>query len=349
MRYNNYNRTNPWDGISRNVGQAVSVEEALRLSKLDWLVHQRDLYSYVWANKETGEVREFNDIPDIKQRFMQEQVLYLDPTWEQQWTKTPDLKENYRIDPDNPDKSIVLGHVGSKYKICQNADGFNFVNDLLNSGGIQLETAGEFDRGQTIWLCGRMPEERKIVGDDFETYIVFTNNHGGNGAITCIVTPIRVWCRNTLNLALRKYKHKWTTRHTGDIKGKLKEAEKVLFNANNYMDELETYADRMANTPLLQNDLELMLKALFPTSEEDSKQRIENMERCRNEVMALTFMPDLAKFKDTQWGAINALADWVDHTDPKRKTKNYKENRFKAILNGHELLGNMMRLMEVKK
>ena len=68
--------------------------------------------------------------------------------------------------------------------------------------------------------------------------MVFSNTHDGSGAIKVALTPIRVVCNNTLNLALSSAKRSWSMIHTGDIQGKLEEAKDTLFKAEAYMDEL---------------------------------------------------------------------------------------------------------------
>ena len=64
------------------------------------------------------------------------------------------------------------------------------------------------------------------------------NSHDGTGAIKAAMTPIRVVCMNTLNLALSTAKRSWSTNHVGDIKGKLEDARHTLLFADLYMTEL---------------------------------------------------------------------------------------------------------------
>ena len=58
--------------------------------------------------------------------------------------------------------------------------------------------------------------------------------------------------------------------------------------------------------------------------------------------MTCLFMPDIKKFRGTAWGAINAMADMVGHTAPNRQTKNYQENNWGRIMNGHVLMDAMV-------
>ena len=52
------------------------------------------------------------------------------------------------------------------------------------------------------------------------------------------MTPIRVVCQNTLNLALNTAKRSWTARHTENVLLRVQDARETLQLANSYMGEL---------------------------------------------------------------------------------------------------------------
>ncbi len=52
------------------------------------------------------------------------------------------------------------------------------------------------------------------------------------------MTPVRVVCQNTLNLAFRTAKRTWTARHTSNIKGRIEDARATLQFAEKYMAEM---------------------------------------------------------------------------------------------------------------
>ena len=98
----------------------------------------------------------------------------------------------------------VLGVVGDQYRIVQNRDAFAFVDDLLDTGGAKFHTAGALSGGRIVWILARLPEGIMIAGENIDPFILFTHAHDGTRAITVAATPIRVVCRNTLNIALRR-------------------------------------------------------------------------------------------------------------------------------------------------
>ena len=160
----------------------------------------------------------------------------------------------------------VLGVVSDKYRIVQNADAFAFT-DALIGGDVHYETAGSLLDGKKIWLLAKLPDS-EICGDKTEPYVCFSNTHDGSGAVRVCMTPVRVVCNNTLNLALNTAQRAWSVRHVGDISTKLVEAQQCLEMAGKYMDALAERADQMANTTVSDERLRKILDELFPEADD---------------------------------------------------------------------------------
>lgn len=131
----------------------------------------------------------------------------------------------------------VLGIVGDRYKIVQNEEAFAFTDGLLGEG-VKYETAGSLAGGKIVWMLAKLPEKYIISGDAIEPYLVFCNSHDGSGAIRVAMTPVRVVCQNTLNLALKGASRVWSARHTGNVMSRMDEARETLQLANAYMSQL---------------------------------------------------------------------------------------------------------------
>lgn len=230
----------------------------------------------------------------------------------------------------------VLGIVGNRYSIVQNAEAFDFTDSLLGEG-LQYETAGSLRGGKQIWLLGKMPE-RYVNDDKFEPYICFTNTHDGTGAVKCCMTPVRVVCNNTLNFALSKAKRSWSTVHRGDVQSKLAEARQTLQLADLYLKHFAETADYLVNQRMTYDMAIDALKKLFPLKDDATDRQKETVREQQMQIVTCMMAPDLAKFADTKWGFLNAIADYVDHCDPVRKNSNWKENRFDKVIAGHPLL-----------
>ena len=249
----------------------------------------------------------------------------------------PGYKSNVR-DTDGS----VLGIVGDRYKVVQNADAFNFTDDLIG-GDVRYETAGSLRDGKQIWLLAKMPT-RRIASDDVAPYLCFTNSHDGSGGLKVCMTPIRVVCNNTLNLALGSAKRIWSMRHTENIRERMDEARDCLCLADEYMSSLARYADRAANKTLYERDIKAILDELFPITEQSTARERATAEKCRNEFMVCYYASDIKRFRGTAWGVINAASDLATHSMPHRNTKNYAENNWGRIMDGHAIIDKTAKL-----
>ncbi len=250
--------------------------------------------------------------------------------------------QNYKANVRSSDGQ-VLGIVSDRYKIVQNKDAFEFTDSIIG-GDVRYETAGSLNGGRKIWLLAKLPET-EIAGDKTEPYMVFSNTHDGSGAIRVAMTPIRVVCNNTLNLALDSAKRAWSVRHTGDLNGKMHEGRVCLKMANAYMGALAERADQLANTSITNDHLKMLLDELFPVDESSSEREKQGVKKLRDEFMVCYFAPDILKFRGTAWGTVNAMSDMITHNAPRRKTANYRENNWGRIIDGHAMLDKMTNLL----
>lgn len=253
--------------------------------------------------------------------------------------------ENFKANVRSTDGK-VLGVVTDRYQIVQNADAFSFTDELIG-GDVRYETAGSLQEGKKIWLLAKMPT-RKVVGDDVEPYLCFSNTHDGSGSIRVCMTPIRVVCNNTLNLALNTAQRQWSTKHVGNIDQKMQEARMCLELADVYMGELAEYAEKLANKRVTDDELNKILDEMFPIDEDDSDRKKNSVQKAKDEFMVCYLRPDIAMYLNTAWGVVNAMSDMVTHSTPRRMTGNYRENNWGRIMDGHRMLDRVTELVGVK-
>lgn len=266
------------------------------------------------------------------------------PIYDNMGREIKGFKANTR-DKDNS----VLGIVSDRYQIVQNSEAFEFTDSLIGDGEVKYETAGSLKGGRQVWMLAKMPQ-KKILDDAFDHYICFSNTHDGTGAIKVCMTPIRVVCNNTLNLALSTATRSWSTKHMGDLAGKLHEAQMTLGLANKYMDELANMADIYANTKITDSEIEKVLDEMFPIDyNKDSQRKINNVKELKDNFYICYMMPDIAKFRNTQYGVINAMSDMVGHTAPNRKTSTYQENNWGRIMIGHPFMDLLVKKLNERK
>lgn len=247
--------------------------------------------------------------------------------------------ENFKANVRSTDNK-VLGVVTDRYKVVQNDEAFAFTDELIG-GDVRYETAGSLQEGRKIWLLAKMPAA-KVAGDEVEPYLCFTNSHDGSGSIRVCMTPIRVVCNNTLNIALRGAQRQWATKHVGDMKYKMVEARHSLELAERYMLALDEYANVLANVTVSDEQLDKILDEMFPIKEDDTERKKNSVKSVKNEFMVCYFAPDIQKFKGTGWGVVNAMADMVDHCEPRRNTDTYRENNWGRIMEGHAMMDKLV-------
>ena len=303
-----YVREKPWHGLGTKVDKAPNSAEALELAGLNWKVEQTPVY-----------------------------------------TADGTLIPNYKANRRNTDKS-VLGIVTDRYQIVQNDEAFEFTDSIVGkteNGVVKYETAGSLNHGKKIWLLAKMPTQ-KVLDDEVEPYMCFTNSHDGSGAIRICMTPIRVVCQNTLNMALSQAKRSWSTKHVGDIEAKLEEAKMCLELADEYMYNLGIEAEKLANTALRREQIDEILNEMFPVDDLTSERKKSNIQQIKDEFYIAYFMPDIEKFIGTAWGAINAMSDCVTHTAPKRNTADFYKNRWGKVMEGHPMIDQFVDLVRAK-
>lgn len=256
------------------------------------------------------------------------------------------IKGFYRTarDKDN----ATFGIVTDRYRIVQNVDAFSFTDNLIGEEA-KYETAGSLDGGKRIWLLARLPE-KMILGDKFENFVCFTNKHDGKGSVQVCMTPIRVVCNNTLNLALSQASRKWSTRHIGRLEDKLYEGRRALELAGQYMDALNEEAQVLADIKVDQATAEHFMDVIFPFNpEKDSERKKKNIDSMKEAFFQCMKAPDLSAFTGTGWGVINAMTDFVDHGVPTRMTQSYQEKNWENIIGGHANVDQMFTLISSLK
>ena len=240
------------------------------------------------------------------------------------------------------DKNIPLGVVKGRYKIVQNVEAFDFVDDIVGNKEVpcRYETAGSLFNGKRIFLLVKLPN-KELLGDEVENYLFFTNSHDGTSSLMAGITNVRVVCNNTLQMAIQGSKRTWSCRHTMNITEKKQQAKESLGLAVKYMDSMNDMAEKLYQIKI---DEEAFFRKLFDKSNMAEKNKEETIERIH---LIYNEKDDLQNFKGTGWGMYNAIADFVSNTIPLRMTKTYNENKLVGFFDGNKLLQTSQELLMV--
>lgn len=252
--------------------------------------------------------------------------------------------EGYKANIRDSDKQ-VLGVVTDRYKVIQNTEAFAFTDKLLGAG-VRYETAGSLQNGRKVWLLATLPKEFIIAGERICPYLVFSNTHDGSGAVRVAITPIRVCCNNTLNLALATAQRSFSMVHTGDIKGKIQEAKQCLLMADSYMENLGKEFERLRKQKISDQQVKEYIEQLIPVEKDASLISIRNTRKLREDMrMRYYEAPDLKDLGNNAYRFVNAVSDFATHSNPLRRTAKYNENLFIRTVEGNPMVDKAYQLV----
>jgi phage/plasmid-like protein (TIGR03299 family) len=219
----------------------------------------------------------------------------------------------------------VLAVVGSKYRVFQNEDLFTLGDNILD-GGASWESAGSIKNGKVVFGSLVVPREFILdpqgIADTTKTYLLVSSSHDGSASVTASITPVRVVCQNTLNMALRSTKQSFKMRHTLKTGERVAEARRVLGLTFQHMDTFESLAKDLFESKLDAKGWDSIVESLYPTPDASSAKSAITKHTAKRDILDELYFraPTQAGIKGTAWGALNALTERVDYFRTARTT-----------------------------
>lgn len=241
------------------------------------------------------------------------------------------VSDNRLIVGDFGGSTRVLGQAKGRYEPVQFEEAFAFLQSLQD--GARWETAGVLKNGRLGF--GSMAFERDFVldpngvADVVESYLMVYTTHDGSGGGGGI-TPTRVVCKNTLNVALGNIKNTFKIRHTRNVSERLAQEAAMWRQANAYMDTFEVEAQALYAKPVSDAKFFAVVDDLFPKPEVDAKGAVAKWETNRAKYAQAWQGAPNAGIKNTAWGAFNALTEANQWGRNKRKGAAGEENFYAA-------------------
>lgn len=275
----------PWQGIGTTVKTVMTVAQALLAGGLDWKVEKRNLFAGDSAGKDS-----FPTTSPIDGHFA-------------------------TVRSDN---QSVLGVVGNRYNIVQNASAFDFFDSAIGEGAAAIDTVGSFGGGRKVFLLAKIPTVVEIApGDPIERYLLFTNSHDGSSCVRVLFTNMRIICQNTLNVAIKTAKRSVSIRHTAGAELKLKEAHLVLASENKYWERTSAAYRYLAKRDVNRRDVAEFVKAMFPgkLDAKSGEVKVSTITKKRRQAVVRAFetSPGADLAGTNAWGLFNGLTYWIDH------------------------------------
>lgn len=200
----------PWaHGCGTDVSDCKTSREVMEKANLNWTVNKCPVVARMPATLDSMKTLNPND-----NDFVYGGDVYRD---------CPNGFATYRTDLDVP-----LGFVKSKYEVVQNTDAFSFFDDAIGTDKAVWQYAGYFGFGHKIYVAAKLPVDIVVGNDKIDNYLVFSNSHDGSSSVDILFTPIRVFCLNTLNSAIKNADSHIRLRHTKSVKDRINRGAEVL-------------------------------------------------------------------------------------------------------------------------
>lgn len=238
------------------------------------------------------------------------------------------------------DTGAVVGVVGRGYTPLDNADGFAFADEIVQSGSGGWMTARELNGGSTVVALMRLNRDIKIGGLESESILPlmgFRNGHDGGTAVSMRMMPLRLACLNGMLIPVKGSTREWKARHTRSVKLRVQEARAALNVAWSYYDELEQIGNQLVGQPMTDRAFTRFLDRLIPLPVTDDETKGGRAATNReNAVQAITGYwngENLANVHGTAYAAFQAVAEYADWDRPVRTTdrSTAEENRFVRV------------------
>lgn len=249
------------------------------------------------------------------------------------------VPNRYAIVRDNPflpgEVDVLGANMADTYRVFQNEELTELLDTLVDESGSSYETAGSLDNGKRVFVTMRMPGHVSIGGvDRVENYLAAMTSHDGSLATTLMVTPVRIVCQNTMNLAFQNNSHLYRVRHTTNAAGALlRQARQAIEFTYDYLDDFQVQADRLVNTELTQIQFEELIHGAFGAPEGAPAGVVTRADNKIDEMARLFGDANTQKeIRHTAWAGLNALTEWSDHFSPVRGTNDVVAARSRKAL-----------------
>jgi len=266
----------PWHGLGVPVSSDLTPEQMLEKAGLDWEVEVRDMTV-------TGSDGE--------------QIV------------VPGKKALYRSSDDK-----FFDVIGEDWNPLQNTEAFDFFNDFVAAGDMEMHTAGALTDGSRVWALAKVNDAFEVFKNDVvEQYLLFSNPHKYGQTIDVKMTPTRVVCWNTLSMALQgvtNYAVKVNHRRVFD-------ADEVKAQLGVAKEKLDTYkeaAQFLGSKRFTNDNIVEYFNRIFPVTS-NAKGKENAVSRNSKEAMEVLHTQPGAEFgAGTWWQAFNTVTYMTDHT-----------------------------------
>lgn len=206
----------------------------------------------------------------------------------------------------------LLDVVSNDWNPVQNEEAFEFFNEFVEAGDMEMHTAGSLKEGQIVWGLAKIKESFELFkGDRIDSYLLFSNFHKYGFSTDVRFTPIRVVCNNTLSLSL-----------SSKVERMVKISHRKVFDPSNVKDMLGIATDKLVkykdmasflgSKKAKNEDIVEYFKRIFPVSGAGDKKK-EVSKNAQTALGILHTQPGAEYAEGTWWQPFNAVTYLTDH------------------------------------
>ena len=207
----------------------------------------------------------------------------------------------------------ILDVVSDDWNPVQNQEAFEFFNDFVAAGDMEMHTAGSLRDGQIVWGLAKVKESFELFkGDKIDSYLLFSNFHKYGFSTDVRFTPIRVVCNNTLTLSLSsavermaKISHRKVF-VAEDVKGMLGIAKDKLI-------KYKEMAQFLGSKKAKDEDIVQYFTRVFPVTGSNETKKKEVSKNAQMAMDVLKTQPGAEYAEGTWWQPFNAVTFLTDH------------------------------------
>jgi phage/plasmid-like protein (TIGR03299 family) len=228
------------------------------------------------------------------------------------------------------DTNDILGVVGKGYGVIQNVDIFSCVDGIGSQSGGRITAAGQRKGGSQVFVTTKLPDTVTFIdgADEVDFYLHAMTSHDGTGSLRIMVTPIRLDCTNQIPLVIRTAKSSITIRHTSNAKVQRQAVMDTLGLSYTYIDAFQQEVQRMIEQEVhLGGLIRLSDMVLGKPEKGASDLTVRRYAERQDTLQVLWNAPHNATVKNTAWGALNVLGEYVDWAAPVRAKAGEKAER----------------------
>ncbi len=266
----------PWHGLGTKVPHDLSTDQMLKVAGLDWEVEK--IPAYV-------------DIKGVPTQIGKSALV-----------RSSDNK--------------ILDTVTDDWNPVQNQEAFDFFNEYVQMGDMEMNTAGSLKGGQIIWGLAKVKDSFELFkGDQIDSYLLFTNFHKYGFSTDVRFTPIRVVCNNTLTLSL-----------SGNVDRMAKVSHRRVFDPSHVKEMLGVATDKLSQYKEMaaflgskqakNEDVVTYFNRIFPVTGVVKKDDNKRKKVSKNAQLAMDILhtqPGAEYASGSWWQPFNAVTYLTDH------------------------------------